>query len=99
MNLGTGQLGRVFYLLVRGARFFCAVRKNGELAMVNQERIKEAFAAIQENGIEASLETCRGLTERINSGLCEINTEAFTDSSSVVELQLALEEAAHAINH
>jgi hypothetical protein len=65
----------------------------------DQERIKQAFAAIQENGIEASLETCRGLTEQINSGLCEINTEAFTDSSSVVELQLALQEAAHAINH
>jgi hypothetical protein len=53
-----------------------------------------AFAAIQENGIEASLETCRGLAESIKSGLCEINIEAFTDSSSVGELHLALEHAA-----
>jgi hypothetical protein len=62
----------------------------------NQERIKGAFAAIQANGIEASLESCRGLAERINSGLCEINTEAFTDSSLLAEFQLALEDAAYA---
>ena len=63
----------------------------------DQERINGAFAAIQANGIEASLESCRGLAERINSDLCEINTEAFTDSSSLAEFQLALEDAAYAL--